>query len=193
MAGMTRHAASPEDRLHGKRDVKERVYSELREYAITSLYLYVWLVALGLYKTALLREEGVSFLPFGVAAGKALILGKFVLLGESAGIGSRLGTRTLLQRIVWKSLALFLLLIVLSVLEEFVLGWAHGRSSAQILAEYEAHSILELGAKCLLLLLVLVPFVATQQISLALGPGVLRRMVFTAENRAAARGRESAT
>ena len=189
-----RHSASAEQRRHGKHDVKERLRTELREYAITSLYLYVWLVALVLYKTALLREEGVSYLPFGVAAGKALILGKFVLLGESAGIGSRLGARTLVQRIAWKSLSLFLLLVLLSVVEEFVVGWAHGRSAAQTVAEFEAHSILELGAKSLLMLLVLVPFVTAKQISLTLGPGVLRRMLFTAEERAAAREtRDSAT
>ena len=47
---------------------------------------------------------------------------------------------------------------------------------------------------CLLMLFVLVPFVATKQISLALGPGVLRRMLFTAEERAAApERRDSAT
>jgi hypothetical protein len=189
-----RHTASPEGRATGKRDVKERVRTELQAYAITALYLYVWLVALLLYKTALLREEGVSYLPLGLAAGKALILGKFVLLGESFRIGARLRARTLLQRIAWKVVALFLLVVLLSVLEEFVVGWAHGRSPAQTLAEYEARSILELGATCLLMLLVLVPFVATKQISLALGPGVLRRMLLTAEERAAApERRDSAT
>ena len=129
-----RHAASPEERPPEKRDVKERVRTELHAYAIISLYLYVWLVALLLYKTALLREEGVSYLPLGIAAGKALILGKFVLVGESARIGSRRRARTLLHRIAWKSFTLFLLLVLLSVLEEFVVGWARGRSPAQTLA-----------------------------------------------------------
>ena len=169
-----------------KRDLEARVRTELRAYATTALYLYVWLATLLLYKAALLREGGPSYLPLGLAAGKALILGKFVLLGESLGVGSRLGARTLLQRIAWKSLGLFLLLVLLSLLEEFVVAWAHGRSPAQTLAEYEAHSILELGATCLLMLLVLVPFVTAKQISVALGPGVLHRVLFTAEQRAAA-------
>ena len=181
---MIEPAAASDERTTPERDIKERVRTELRAYAITSLYLYVWLAALLLYKSALLREGGPSYLPLGLAAGKALILGKFVLLGESFGVGSRVGARTLLQRIAWKSVSLFLLLLLLSLVEEFVVGWAHGRSAAQTMAEYEAH--LEQGATCLLMLLVLVPFVATKQISVALGPGVLRRVLLTAEQRAAA-------
>jgi hypothetical protein len=160
--------------------VKERVRTELREYAFTALYLWVWLAVLLLYKAALLHDTGVSYLHFGVAGGKALILGKFVLLGEAAGAGTRVGARTLLHRIAWRSLSLLLLLIVLTLVEEFVVGWVHGRQAAQTLAELGSRSALELGAKCLLMLLVLVPFVAVKQVSLALGPGGLRRMLLGA-------------
>jgi hypothetical protein len=156
--------------------VKERLGGELRAYAFTAVYLFVWLGALLLYRTALLHE-GVAALPLGLAAGKALILGKFVLLGEAAGAGTRIGAPTLIHRIAWRSLSLLLLLVALTVLEEFVVGWVHGRSSAATVAGFEAHSVLELAATCLLLLLVLVPFVATKQVSLALGPGGLRRVL----------------
>ena len=174
-------ASAPNGASTGKRGWKERLLHELREYAITAAYLYVWLLALLLYKTALLREEGLAFLPLGLAAGKALILGKFVLLGEKVEVGSRLGARTLLHRIAWRVLSLLLLLIALTVLEEFVVGWVHGRSAAQTLAEFETHSVLETAAKCLLLLLVLVPFIVAKQASLALGPGRLRGMLLSAE------------
>jgi hypothetical protein len=40
-----------------------------------------------------------------------------------------------------------------------------------------------MAAKCLLMLLVLVPFIVAKQVSLALGPGVLRRLLFGAEAR----------
>jgi hypothetical protein len=175
-----------------KRSWKKRLGHELREYAITALYLYVWLAALLFYKTALLRAEGVAALPLGLAAGKALILGKFVLLGESAGVGSRLGARTLLHRIAWRTLSLLLLVVVLTVLEEFVVGWAHGRSAAQTQAEFETRSVLEMAAKCLLMLLVLVPFVVAKQVSLALGPGELRRTLLSRETRPAAQTRDTA-
>jgi hypothetical protein len=161
----------------GKRPRSERLRHELRAYAIAVLYLYVCLGALLLFKTALLREEGVGTLPLGLAATKALILGKFVLLGETARLGARHDARTLLHRIVRKVLAFLLLLALLSVLEEFVVGWAHGRSLAETLAGYESRSALEILATCLLMLLVLVPFIAVGEVGRALGPGALRRIL----------------
>jgi hypothetical protein len=157
--------------------MSERLRKELREYAIAALYLYVCLGALLLFKTALLREEGVNSLHFGLALGKALILGKFMLIGEAARIGARAESRTLLQLIVRKALAFLVLLAALSVLEEFVVGWVHGHSLAQTLAEYESRSALELLATCLLMLLVLIPFVTFKEVGRALGPGGLHRVL----------------
>jgi hypothetical protein len=155
----------------------ERLRKELREYAIVFLYLYVCLGALLLFKAALLREEGVNSLHFGLALGKALILGKFMLLGEAARLGARVRSLTLLELIVRKVLLFLMLLVALSVLEAFVVGWVHDRSSAQTLAEFESRSFLELAATCLLMLLVLVPFIATKEVGRALGPGGLRRVL----------------
>jgi hypothetical protein len=163
-------------------DVKQRVREELREYALTALYLYVWLVALLLYKGALLGKEGLAAVPLGFAAGKALVLGKFVLLGEAAGAGTRIGASTLLHRIAWRTLSLLLVLAALTLVEELVVGWIPGGSAAQTWAELGSRSLV-LGASTLLLLLVLVPFVAAKQVSLALGPGVLGRLLFGAEAR----------
>jgi hypothetical protein len=154
-----------------------RLREELYAYAVTVVYLYVWFGALLLYKTALQREAGAAVLPYGLALGKALILGKFVLLGESARLGSRLGAKTLLARIVQKVVVFLLLLVALTVLEELVVGWVHGRSAAQTLARFEARSLLEIGATCLLMLLVLVPFIGVKELGRALGPGGLRRVL----------------
>jgi len=158
----------------------QRLRHELRQYAITVAYLYVWFGALLLYKTALLREHAIGFLPFGLAAGKALILGKFVLIGESARLGSRGRARTLLHLIVRKICLFLLLLVALTVVEELIVGRVHGRSFAQTLAGYGSRSLLELGSTCLLVLLVLAPFIATKEVSRALGPGALRRVLFGA-------------
>jgi hypothetical protein len=161
----------------GRQDLRGRLHEELREYAIAALYLYVCLGSLLLFKAALLREEGVGSLHFGLALGKALILGKFMLIGEAARLGARARARTLLHLIVRKALSFLVLLVALSVAEEFVAGWLHGRSVAQTLAGYEARSALDLFATCLLMLLVLVPYIATREIGRALGPGGLRRLL----------------
>jgi len=147
-----------------KTSLKERAAEELRNYAIVAAYLYVCLGAILLYKTALLREEGVAFLPHGLAAIKALILGKFILIGEAVGVGSRVQPRSLVSAIATRSVLFFVLLITLSVVEELVVGKVHGRSFAATVAEFRAHAGLEMLATSLLMLLVLVPLIAFKEL-----------------------------
>ncbi len=64
--------------------IGQRLMAELRRYALVSAYLYVCFGAILLYKAAILSEAGQHYVPLGVAAVKALILGKFVLIGEMA-------------------------------------------------------------------------------------------------------------
>jgi hypothetical protein len=63
----------------------QKLKHELREYALLSAYLYVCFGALILYKMAILGEVGVSYTLAGLAAIKALILAKFILLGHGVG------------------------------------------------------------------------------------------------------------
>ena len=69
--------------------IVHKVAHELWQYAIISAYLYVCFGALLFYKAAILNGAGISYAPYGTAAIKALILGKFILLGEAAGLGDR--------------------------------------------------------------------------------------------------------
>jgi hypothetical protein len=160
-----------------RRPIGARLREELRDYAITALYLYVCLGALLLLEAGVRREQGVSSLHFGLALGKALILGKFMLIGEAARIGTRRQSRTLLQLIVRKVVLFLVLLVALSVAEEFLVGWFDAHSAAETLAEYARRSPLELFATVLLVGLVLVPYVAAREVGRALGPGGLRRLL----------------
>lgn len=157
--------------------MKERLREELRRYFVVSSYLFVCFGALLLYKSAVLREIGQHFLPLGLAAGKALILGKFVLIGEAARLGTRVRTRTLWQRIAVRTVFFLALLIALTVVEELLVGLVHGRSVAQTVTEFSTHSLFAMGATCIVMLLVLVPLVTVTEVSGALGPGVLRKLL----------------
>jgi hypothetical protein len=172
---MTREAPSGSGHGGGAR---ARLREELRHYLMVSAYLYVCIGAVELFKVAVLRDTGNAYLPLGFAAAKALILGKFLLIGDAAGVGSRVGARTVLQRIVLRVLLLFALLIVLVVVEELLVGWFHGHPLAQTLAEYR-HRLPEVLAMLLLLLLILVPLVAVTEVSRAMGPGALRDLFLT--------------
>jgi hypothetical protein len=179
---MTRQNPSSSGHAGG---VKARLREELHKYLVVSGYLYVCFVAIVLFKMAVLREAGVAYLPLGLAAAKALILGKFVLIGEAAHVGSRVQARTVLHRIVRRVALLFLLLVLLLVVEELLVGWFHGHPLAQTLAEYR-HRLPELLAMLLLLLLILVPLVGVTEFSHARGPGALRDLLLTAPGQASA-------
>jgi hypothetical protein len=159
------------------RHLKERLREELRKYLIVSVYLYICFVAILLYKASLLSEEGLHYLPFGLAAAKALIIGKFLLIGESVGVGSRIAVPTLLHRIAYRVMLLFILVVALSIAEELVVGWLHHHSVAQTIDELRQKYLPEKLATWLLILLILIPLVAFAEISRALGPGALGRLL----------------
>jgi len=156
--------------------LKERLREELHSYLRISLYLFLCFGALQLYKLAVLRDVGVGYLPIGWAAVKALIVGKFILIGQAAGVGTRVGARSPLHRIAVRSALLFALLVVLMVVEELVVARVHGRAFAQTIAETDER-LPEVLALALFLLLVLVPLVAAQEIDRALGRGTLWRVL----------------
>ena len=131
-----------------------------------------------MYETAVLRAEFIPFLPIGTAAVKALILGKFILIGKTIKVGARIEPGRLLNRIVWKSLTLLLFLLILTAVEELIVGLVHGQAFAEIIAEFADRSWLKNIASCLVMLLVLIPMISFEEIDRVLGDGSLKRMLF---------------
>ncbi len=158
-------------------EIKRRAREELRKFLLVSAYLFVCLLTLLTFKAVLLGQKGLHAVPLGFAVGKALILGKFLLIGEAARIGSRVRSGTLLQRIGVRVLSMTVLLIVLTVLEEIVVGWFHGHPVGQTLAEMLSRSLPLLLVQCLLMTLILVPLITFFEIDRSLGAGTLRRLL----------------
>ncbi len=154
-----------------------RLGQELPEYLATSVYLYVCFGALLLYKTAILRGHGIDYAPYGLAAGKALILAKFMLIGSKLGIGTHSRGGTPLHAILSKSVLFLLLLIGLSVVEEAIVGLIHHRTISDSLAELGDGRLGTIIATSLLLWLILIPYFAYKEIDLALGEGKLRQLL----------------
>jgi hypothetical protein len=147
------------------------------EFAIISAYLYVCLGALLLYKTALLEGEGIGYAPYGLAAAKALILGKFILLGHALKIGGDGARRRLVVQILYKSLLLMLLLVVLTASEEGILAFIHGHSVTKAMIGLAGGTLGLTLATSFRVLLILIPYVAAREISLALGEGKLMQLL----------------
>ena len=156
--------------------VKERLGTELKNYAVISGYLLVCFSVILFYEASLVPEKHAGLLPHGVALGKALIIGKFVLIGEALNVGSRMYAPSLLHRIAWKSLALLLILIVLTAIEEVIVGVVHGKTVGLALSEFFGRPFVQWTAPILMMLLVLIPLTATSELNRAMGEGRLKAL-----------------
>ena len=161
-----------------KAPLHQRAMHELKELVFITLYLYLSLGAVILMKTAVLRTQGIEFTPWGIAIIKAVVLAKFMLLGEALRIGGRTTTGPLIWPTLKKALSLLALLIIMTIIEEAVVGLFHRQSIAASLGELFGPRLEETLAGYLIMLLVLLPYWAFRVLEEALGEGRVARMFF---------------
>ena len=109
---------------------------------------------------------------------KALVLAKFMLIGKAMKIGERYTDRPLIWPTLYKAFAFLVLLVVLTIIEEVVVGLFHNQSVAASLGELTGAKLYETLAGYIIMLLVLIPYCAIGVLSEALGEGRLARMFF---------------
>ena len=163
------------------KNLSRKMLGELKQFAVLSFYLYICFGAVILYTVSVLRSQGIDYSPYGLALIKALIMGKFILIGDSLGIGKAQEHRPLIHALIYKSVVYLAFLIILTTAEEVAVGLLHGRSAIAVLSGIGGGTGLQILTKCFLLWLILLPIIGIQEISKVLGPGVLYRMFFVAE------------
>jgi hypothetical protein len=164
---------------------RQRAVHELKRLAILTAYLYVTLGAVILFKAAVLHDQGISFVPWGLAVVKAALLAKFLMLGGIMKIGRGYTDRPLIWPTLYKSFVFLVLLVVLTIIEEVVVGLFHDRSVAASLGELFGPRLAETMAGYLIMLLLLIPLAAIHVLNEALGEGTLARMFFVERRRVA--------
>jgi hypothetical protein len=120
----------------------------------------------------------VSYLPTGLAAIKALALAKFILLAHAIRLGGRSKTDRIAYVIAYKALLYLVLLVVLSIAEEIIVGLAHGRSIAASMADLGDDRLPQILAVSAIMLLILIPYLASRELNVALGEGRLWQLLF---------------
>jgi hypothetical protein len=158
--------------------LKQRLRHEIRSYLWTTLYLAICFGAIQAYKAALLTEESVRYSTYGFALVKALVLAKFLMLGEAVNAGRRKAGEPLLVGVLRGSLLLLIVLVALTVVEEVVVGAIHGVPVAQVFDEHVVGGRwAEFLAYCLLIWLFLMPYLAFKHLAELLGPDALGRVL----------------
>ena len=160
--------------------LNHRVLHELKELTIISLYLYITLGAIIMLKAAVLHTEGIEFAPWGIAAVKAVVLAKFMLIGHAVRLGQRNSTNPLVWPTLRMAAAFLVLLIVLTIIEESVVGLFHHRTITASLGDLFGVKLDETLAGYVIMLLILIPYCAFRVLSEELGDGRLERMFFIA-------------
>jgi hypothetical protein len=151
-------APTPRD-TPAKATLAQRARRELIEYIVISAYLYIYFGALLAYKATILRSVGVEFAPFGLALVKALISAKFIMLLEALKLGeSRKSDYSPLVDILKKSALFAVFLIVLTLVEELIVGALHGKGVHEILGEIAGGSLAQALAVGLLIFLIMIPY-----------------------------------
>jgi hypothetical protein len=157
--------------------IGRKVGHELLEYGLISAYLYVCFGALIFYKVAILRGHGIDIAPYGLAAIKALVLGKFIPMGHAARMGDHYERRRFIHVVAYKSTLFLVMLLVLTFIEEAVVGVIHGRTIGESLADVAGGTLPEIVASSVIMLLILIPYVTVRELNAVLGKGNLRQIL----------------
>jgi len=168
--GIPRHAA--------KASIREKALREIREMAVLTAYLYVCFLALILFKVAVLQAENIHYAPFGLAAVKAVICAKFMMIGHMLHIGERFKNHPLIIPILYKSLVFVLFLVFLTIIEEILTGMIHGGTVAESLAEVADGTLAQMTATSFVVMLILIPYFAFRALGELVGERNLIRLFF---------------
>lgn len=156
-----------------------RARNELIEYLTIAAYLAVCFGALLLFKATILESEGIGFAHLSLALVKALILGKFVLILEKLKIGNgKKSVGVLVLDILKKALLFTLLLLLLTAVENVIVGYFHGEDARHALKGLGGGTRPEALATALLMFLILIPYFAYRDIAAKLGEETLSKLLY---------------
>jgi hypothetical protein len=164
--------------IKSRTSVRRRIIEELKELVVITAYLYVCFAALIQLKAAILHAQGVPYATLGLAAVKAVICAKFMLLGSAFHVGERFSKPPLVLPTLYRSVAFLVLLIFLNVIEEAGVGVIHGRTIVDSISDIGGGTWSQIIATSFILFLVLIPFFAFRALGDVVGQKILLRLFF---------------
>jgi hypothetical protein len=156
---------------------KKRIVDELRKLSITVIYIWVLLSVFALFREIILANYHINYsVKFGFALINALILAKFMWLGEILHAGKKAAGTTLLYSTLWNSALFAVILMVCHLLEETLLKLWHGQSIVESFSETLAEPR-GIFALALVMFVVLIPFFFAKGLIEILGEEEIKRLL----------------
>ena len=156
----------------------QKAISEFKELAALSLYLYICIGAVVLFKSATLQQAGIGYAVWGIAAVKALLLAKFILVGRALRLGKRFGDQPLIWPTLYHAFTFLILLLILTTFEELFVGLLHHRPAVESLSHVVGSTFLQVFSVCLIMFLILIPYSAFVSLGGVLGEHEVVRLFF---------------
>jgi hypothetical protein len=144
----------------GTAPLRQKAVREFKEMAALAFYLYICFGAVVLLKSAVLRDVGIDVSVWGIAGIKALLLAKFMLVGRALQLGQRFRNRPLIWPTLYHALMYLILLLILTAIEEIVVGTIRHRPLAESFTHIVGPTVFEGISLCLVLYLILIPYSA---------------------------------
>jgi|SRR5215469_6898755 len=166
-----------------KSDWKKRIIDELRKLSIAVIYIWVLLSVFTLHREVILAKYHINYsTKFGFAFINAVILAKFMWLGEILHAGKKAAGKALLYSTLWNSALFAVILMVCHLLEETLLKLWHGQSIADSFFESVADPR-DIFATALLVFVVLIPFFFAKGLIEILGMDEIKRLLLRSHPR----------
>jgi hypothetical protein len=162
---------------------KKRALDELRKLSITVMYMWVLLSVFTLHREIILASYHINYsAKFGFAFINAVILAKFMWLGEILHAGKKAAGKALLYSTLWNAALFAVILMIFHLLEEALVKAWHGHSFAASFAEGFSDPR-DLFASTLLVFVVLIPFFFAKGLIEILGKDETKRLLLTAHSK----------
>jgi hypothetical protein len=159
---------------------KKRGLDELRKLSITVMYFWVLLSVFTFHREIILANYHINYsAKFGFAFINAVILAKFMWLGEILHAGKKAVGKALLYSMLWNSALFTVILMVCHLLEEALVKVWHGQSFAASFSETVAN-LRDVFATTLLMFVVLIPLFFAKGLIEILGKDEIKRLLLKA-------------
>jgi hypothetical protein len=154
-----------------------RVIEEGRRVLVIFFYLWALFSLFELHKWMVLKDEGIVSGQL-LAIVNAFVFAKVLFLTERFGFAESFHNRPLIYPVLFKSAACTIVLLCFHFIEETGIGMLKGKSLEQSIPSVGGGGLSGTVAVAVIMFIVLIPFFAFRELSLAIGKDRMRDLFF---------------
>lgn len=149
--------------------LKQKAVHQVRQYLVIALYLFVVFSLLVVHRSMILAEHHLDYTLHGFALINALALAKVMMVAQDLHLADQFRDTPLIYPTLLKSFVFTALLACFKIAEDTALGWFHGRSFYQSLADVGGGSWWGILVLMALLFVMLIPFFGFTELQAVFG------------------------